>query len=83
MASVSWERVARLTLHPLKVEILDALTEREGEQRSPNEMPIHLGESVNNVAYHVRTLAELGLIKCVDTRQRRGATEHFYMLAGD
>ncbi|HEU4599910.1 MAG TPA: hypothetical protein VFS26_09190, partial [Solirubrobacterales bacterium] len=28
--------------------------------------------------YHVRVLAELGLIELVDTRQVRGATEHFY-----
>ena len=30
------------------------------------------------MAYHVRTLYELDLLKLVGTRQRRGATEHLY-----
>lgn len=82
-ASVNWERVARATVHPLKIAVLDALAERGGEKRSPNELAIQFGESVNTVAYHVRSLADAGLIKCVDTRQKRGATEHFYGLVED
>jgi hypothetical protein len=33
---------------------------------------------VPDVAYHVRVLRELGMIKLVSTRQVRGATQHFY-----
>lgn len=81
--TVNWERVARSTLHPLKVMILETLAERGGEKRSPNELAIQFGKSVNLVAYHVRSLDKAGLVKCVDTRQWRGATEHFYVLVED
>jgi hypothetical protein len=37
-----------------------------------------LDESLNLVAYHVRVLEKYDCIKLVDTKQRRGATEHFY-----
>jgi hypothetical protein len=30
------------------------------------------------VAYHFRELADRGLVREVGSRQRRGATEHFY-----
>jgi DNA-binding transcriptional ArsR family regulator len=34
--------------------------------------------SLGTISYHVRTLYDLGLLDLVSTRQRRGATEHFY-----
>jgi hypothetical protein len=36
---------------------------------------------LNNLAYHVRGLAEAGVLRQVFTKQRRGALEHFYLLA--
>ena len=33
---------------------------------------------LGTIAYHVRTLHSLGLLKLVAKRQRRGATEHYY-----
>jgi hypothetical protein len=33
---------------------------------------------VGYVAYHVRVLRKLGMIELVETRQVRGATQHFY-----
>lgn len=33
---------------------------------------------MNLVAYHVRVLEKYDCIELVDTKQRRGATEHFY-----
>lgn len=81
--TVNWERVARATLHPIKLGILDALAKDGGDVLSPNQMAIQFGESVNLVAYHVRKLAEAGLIECVETRAVRGAVEHFYRLAAD
>jgi len=33
---------------------------------------------LSNIAYHVRVLEELGLIRLVKVRSVRGATEHFY-----
>ncbi|HEY6731111.1 MAG TPA: hypothetical protein VI039_08815 [Solirubrobacterales bacterium] len=45
---------------------------------SPSELAAEQEEDVGYVAYHVRVLHELDLIELVDTRQVRGATEHFY-----
>lgn len=36
---------------------------------------------LNNLAYHVRGLAEAGVLREVFTLPRRGALEHFYVLA--
>ena len=48
------------------------------EAASPAVLGPKLGVPVSRVAYHVRVLHELGLIELVNTRQRRGAVEHFY-----
>jgi len=37
-----------------------------------------MGESLPNVAYHVRALHELGAVALVRQRQVRGAMEHVY-----
>ncbi len=45
---------------------------------SPKQLSDRLGVSLGVMAYHVRTLHQLDLLKLVGTRQRRGATEHMY-----
>ena len=45
---------------------------------SPNRIATELGEPLGNIAYHVRELEKYGCIELVDTKQRRGATEHYY-----
>ena len=45
---------------------------------SPRQLADELEAPVQNVSYHVRELAKLGLIKLVRTTQRRGAIEHHY-----
>jgi len=67
--------VAKAYAHPLRVQILIILNERVA---SPNQLSQELGRSLNLVAYHVRVLEKYSCIELVDTRQRRGATEHFY-----
>jgi hypothetical protein len=67
--------VAKAFAHPLRVEILIILNERVA---SPNLLSQELGQSLNLVAYHVRVLQKYNCIELVDTKQRRGATEHFY-----
>jgi DNA-binding transcriptional ArsR family regulator len=57
------------------VRILAALHK---EVSSPNQLAKALEESVSNVSYHVKKLKEVKCIELVRTRQRRGATEHFY-----
>lgn len=68
-------RVIRAISHPLRLRALNALNERVA---SPNELALELGTKVNLIAYHIRVLAKDGCIELVDTKQRRGATEHFY-----
>jgi DNA-binding transcriptional ArsR family regulator len=61
--------------HPLRVRILAMLDERKA---SPNQLAGWLDASLGTVAYHVRTLEQLGLIELVDETRVRGAVEHHY-----
>jgi hypothetical protein len=67
--------VAKAFAHPLRVQILIILNEKVA---SPNMLAQQLEQSLNLVAYHVRVLEKYDCIELVDTKQRRGATEHFY-----
>ena len=57
------------------MQILIILNEKVA---SPNMLANQLDQSLNLVAYHVRVLEKYDCIELVDTKQRRGATEHFY-----
>lgn len=61
--------------HPLRVEVLNVLSERVA---SPVQIARELDKAVNHVAYHTRQLRDFGLIELVEERPVRGATEHFY-----
>lgn len=61
--------------HPVRARALTVLNQRVA---SPSELAAEQDEAVGYVAYHVRVLHELELIELVNTRQVRGATEHFY-----
>jgi DNA-binding transcriptional ArsR family regulator len=63
--------------HPLRAEILTLLTER-GEPVSPIEMSRIFGAPVGDVSHHCKQLVKYECAEQVGTRQRRGATEHFY-----
>ena len=69
------EAIAKVFAHPLRVKLLQLLIDSPG---SPNELAARLDEPLATVAYHVRELAKYECIELVDTKQRRGATEHFY-----
>ncbi|HEX5608821.1 MAG TPA: winged helix-turn-helix domain-containing protein [Solirubrobacterales bacterium] len=80
MASSSGEdnidlRLVRAIGHPLRIEILQVLNEREA---SPNEMVDLLGSPLGNIAYHTRVLEKCGCVEVVRTEQRRGAVEHYF-----
>ena len=64
--------------HPMRTRILRLLDERIA---SPRQLSDELDAPIQNVSYHVRELAKLGLIKLVRTTQRRGALEHHYTAA--
>lgn len=67
--------IAKALRHPLRVEVLAILDNRVA---SPSEMALELNQSLGNVAYHVKELVRFKCAELVDTRQVRGATEHFY-----
>jgi DNA-binding transcriptional ArsR family regulator len=72
-------RLVKALAHPLRVQILSTLEDRIA---SPSDLATELGAPLGNVSYHVRTLADLGLVKLVKRRTRRGAVEHYYQARG-
>jgi DNA-binding transcriptional ArsR family regulator len=71
-------RLAKALSHPLRARILEQL---ERQTASPSDLAEQLAAPLGNVSYHVRILAEAGLIELVRTTRRRGATEHHYRAA--
>lgn len=67
--------LVRALAHPLRVQILEVLNER---QASPNELMDVLDYPLGNVAYHTRVLEKCGCIELVRTERRRGAVEHYF-----
>jgi DNA-binding transcriptional ArsR family regulator len=67
--------LVRAIAHPLRARILGILQERRA---SPKELAAELGLPLANVAYHVRILSDLKLIRLVKKTPRRGAIEHHY-----
>jgi DNA-binding transcriptional ArsR family regulator len=72
------QRMVKALAHPLRVRILEILTERVA---SPNRLSDDLDAGLSHVAYHTRALDRYGCLELVDTAKRRGATEHFYKAA--
>ncbi|MGE5527133.1 MAG: hypothetical protein ACM3Q9_00535 [Methanosarcina sp.] len=69
--------IARALSHPTRVRILMAMNAPR-RRMSPKRFCDETGVQVGHASYHFRELAASGCIELVDTRQRRGATEHFY-----
>ncbi len=65
--------------HPLRREILREMAAEEAI--SPREIAGTLGQPLSKVSYHVRVLAERGMIALVRTKPVRGSTQHFYRTA--
>jgi DNA-binding transcriptional ArsR family regulator len=76
--TIDWRLVAQATLHPMQIEILEAVAARDRLSPVQFQGP---GQSVSRVAYHFRALLKAGLLERAGTAPRRGATEHFYRLA--
>lgn len=75
VSSIDDPRFVKAMSHPLRVRVLAMLDERTA---SPHQLAGWLGASLGTVAYHVRTLEQLGLIELVDETRVRGAVEHHY-----
>ena len=69
--------MVRVFAHPLRLEILRSL----GERASPTDLSRRLGQPLGTVSYHVRVLADQGLLRLVEQAPRRGAIEHYYAAA--
>jgi DNA-binding transcriptional ArsR family regulator len=70
------DSLAAIVTHPLRRRIWYAMAEQR--PISPRELSDVLNEPVNDVAYHVRRLRDMGIIELAGTRPVRGATQHFY-----
>jgi DNA-binding transcriptional ArsR family regulator len=69
--------IAKALSHPIRLRILAAL---DGREASPVQIADEVGAPLTHVSFHVRQLADAGLITLTATRPRRGAVEHFYRL---
>jgi predicted ArsR family transcriptional regulator len=69
------QRLAKALSHAMRARVLALIAEGKS---SPKQVAERLGQDVRGVAYHVRVLQRLGCVELVETKQRRGATEHFY-----
>ncbi|HEU4944973.1 MAG TPA: winged helix-turn-helix domain-containing protein [Solirubrobacterales bacterium] len=62
--------------HPLRRRILRAMSPKD--ELSPRELSKELGQPLSKVSYHVRVLADCGVLQLTRTAQVRGSTQHFY-----
>src|SRR4051794_35829610 len=72
---ISDPTIAKAYAHPLRMEIMDLLDDRVA---SPSQLAAELGSPLSLTSYHVRQLAQMGLVRLVRRRQVRGSIEHFY-----
>ncbi len=63
--------------HPMRARILAAL---DGRELSPVELARELDASLGVISYHVRVLADAGVVELARTTARRGAIQHHYRL---
>lgn len=61
--------------HPIRAHALFILTVRTA---SPKQIAEEIGEPIGKVSYHVRELANSGMIELVETDGSRGGVQHFY-----
>jgi len=76
-----WDMLVPHLVHPIKVAIIGAMQWIE-EPVSPRELDRIFDEKhgVSLIAYHMRTLLDMGVVEQVRQRPVRGAVESFYVL---
>jgi DNA-binding transcriptional ArsR family regulator len=62
--------------HPLRRRILREMA--GGRPTSPRQLATALRHPLSNVSYHVRVLADCGVLTLVEVKPTRGSIEHFY-----
>jgi DNA-binding transcriptional ArsR family regulator len=68
-------RLIKALGHPVREHILAVLNERIASAR---EISDEIGADVSSFYHHIEELEELDCIERVESRRRRGATEHFF-----
>lgn len=78
----NWESLVPHLIHPAKVMIIEAMQWVEVPV-SPKELDriFDEGFGVSLVAYHMRTLADVGVVERVRQQAVRGAVQSFYALS--
>jgi predicted transcriptional regulator len=67
--------LARALCNPLRAQILDSITQ---DAASAAQLSERFGRDVDQIAYHVATLAEFGCIRPVETRKERTNPRRVY-----
>jgi hypothetical protein len=76
-----WSVLVARALHPVQVEIVEAMSWIDRPLSAVELVRVFLGEqSLSTVAYHVGRLGALGALKPVGRRRVRGTVEKFYCL---
>jgi hypothetical protein len=78
----NWDTLVPYLIHPVKVAIIEAM-EWVDEPLSPRDLDRIFDEQfgVSLVSYHMRTLADVGVVEKVRQRPVRGALQTFYALS--
>lgn len=78
---MDWDALIARLIHPTQLAVIEAMLWIDRPLSSAELVRVFDGEIVlSSVAYHVRRLADLGVLKQTSTRQVRGAIEHFFCL---
>ncbi len=81
-ASFDWGALVPRIVHPLKVAIVEAVLWIDGPiSASELEKVFEKRFSLSVVSYHMKKLAEAGVLAKVGERQVRGALQHFYFFS--
>jgi DNA-binding transcriptional ArsR family regulator len=78
-ATIELARALRAVGHPVRIRLLSQA--EEGVKLSASKArELVPGVSLGTLAYHVRCLADAGLLRNAGLVPRRGAVEHLYLL---
>lgn len=77
----NWDALIPISVHPVKVTIIEAM-QWIAVPLSPKELDRIFDEEygVSLVSYHMRTLADIGVVEKVRQQAVRGAVQNFYTL---
>lgn len=76
---VSTLSIAKALTHPVRLRVLQRIV--DGGEVSPSSLSEDLRVPLANVAYHVRYLKDLGLLRLTRTVPVRGTVQHIYVAA--